>query len=436
MRTSVGPVAVGVGAGLVVAGSVLAAAGAAYPLDGFERTGIRRLRAYALVQEGELQGPSLPPGARMGLEEVQLRLLDRPQLDVGVDTPRDAALQAGLEAVFEQNASDYAVALLDITDPERPRYAAMNETRTYLPGSVGKILVMTGLFDALGDLFPDPTERLRLLRATEVTADRFIRTDSHTVPVVDLQAPGEPSLTHRPIREGDRFSLFEWVDHMVSPSSNAAGATVWKEAISLRHFGDAYPPSTEAQRAFFDDTPAAELQRLSVDTLERPLRRVGLDTGQLRQGTLFTATGARIVPGVSSYASPLQLLRWLMRLEQGRLVDAWSSLEMKRLLYFTRNRYRYASSPALRDAAVYFKSGSFYRCVEEPGFRCGQYRGNETNIMNSVTVVENPARPDPGQTQRVYLVALMSNVLRENSAEDHRDIASRIDELVSIRPRP
>jgi len=420
--------------GAAGAGSFAGVEARAYPLDGHERTGIRRLRAYAMAQEGALRGPSLPPGARMGLEDVVLRLLDSPGLDVGSDTPRDPRLQAGLERIFPPGAGDHAVALLDVSDPERPRYAALNETRTYLPGSVGKVLVMTGLFDALAEVAPAPPERLRLLRQTEVTADRWIQTDTHDVPIVERGGGTDISLVHRPIREGDRFSLFEWVDHMVSPSANAAAAMVWREAMGLRRFEEEYPPAAEARKAFFDGTPGGELQALSLETLERPLRQAGLDTDRLRQGTLFTAAGRRLVPGVASHASPLQLLRWLVRLEQGRLVDPWSSLEMKRLLYFTRGRYRYASSPALRDAAVYFKSGSFYRCVEEEGFRCGQYRGNDINIMNSVAIVESPARPAPGEAQHVYLVALMSNVLRKNSAEDHRDAATRIEALIRDRP--
>jgi len=51
--------------------------------------------------------------------------------------------------------------------------------------------------------------------------------------------------------------------------------------------------------------------------------------------------------------------------------------------------------------------------------------------MNSVAIIENPAVPEPGETQRVYLVAMMSNVLRRNSAADHRDLATEIDRLIA-----
>lgn len=68
------------------------------------------------------------------------------------------------------------------------------------------VLVMTGLFAALADLHPDPSGRLRILRETEVVADRFAMPNSHAVPIVDLAAR---TLLHRSIQLGDRFNLFE-----------------------------------------------------------------------------------------------------------------------------------------------------------------------------------------------------------------------------------
>ena len=113
------------------------------------------------------------------------------------------------------------------------------------------------------------------------------------------------------------------------------------------------------------------------------------------------------------------------------MVDAWSSLEMKRYLYMTKKRYRYVYAPELSEAAVYFKSGSLYKCAPEEGFRCGKYRGNVQNLMNSVAIVEAPAKDGPGQ--RRYIVALMSNVLRKNSAWDHSRLGAAIDEVVATR---
>jgi hypothetical protein len=120
------------------------------------------------------------------------------------------------------------------------------------------------------------------------------------------------------------------------------------------------------------------------------------------------------------------LLRYLIRLEQGKLVDPFSSREIKRLLYMTQGRIRYASSPALGNAAVYFKSGSLYKCKAEPDFECRKYHGNVVNMLNSVAVVESPA----AEKKLFYMVAVMSNVLRKNSAVVHQTLATRLHQLI------
>ena len=118
-----------------------------------------------------------------------------------------------------------------------------------------------------------------------------------------------------------------------------------------------------------------------------------------------------------------------MKLEQGKLVDHWSSLELKRLLYMTQRRIRYASSPALNDAAVFFKSGSLYRCRPEEGFVCRKYQGNVENLMNSVAIVESPA----GEPRLFYMVAITSDVKKKNSAAEHQALASRLHALLKER---
>jgi hypothetical protein len=92
----------------------------------------------------------------------------------------------------------------------------------------------------------------------------------------------------------------------------------------------------------------------------------------------------------------------------------------------TEWRIRYASSPALRDSAVYFKSGSLYKCKQEPDFKCGKYMGNVRNYMNSVAIVET----DSDGRQLDYMVTLISNVLRKNSAVEHQTLATRIHRLI------
>jgi hypothetical protein len=96
------------------------------------------------------------------------------------------------------------------------------------------------------------------------------------------------------------------------------------------------------------------------------------------------------------------------------------------MLYMTERRIRYASSPALADSAVYFKSGSLYSCRKEEGFKCRKYHGNVRNYMNSVAIIESPA----GENRLHYIVTLISNVLRKNSAVDHQTLATRIHRII------
>jgi hypothetical protein len=115
-------------------------------------------------------------------------------------------------------------------------------------------------------------------------------------------------------------------------------------------------------------------------------------------------------------------MEYLVAMEKGKLVDAWSSREIKRLMYITERRIRYGSSGVLRPSAVYFKSGSLYSCMPEEGFVCKKYHGNKRNYMNSTAIIETQA----GQDRLYYMVTVLSNVLRKNSAQDHRDLARAI----------
>jgi hypothetical protein len=116
-------------------------------------------------------------------------------------------------------------------------------------------------------------------------------------------------------------------------------------------------------------------------------------------------------------------------MEQGRLVDEWSSRQLKRLLYMTERRIRYASAPALKDAAVYFKSGSLYSCQPEEGFKCGKYKGNKVNYMNSVAIVEQEVE---GKKLH-YVVIVISNVLRKNSAVEHQALGTEMHRMIKQR---
>jgi hypothetical protein len=228
----------------------------------------------------------------------------------------------------------------------------------------------------------------------------------------------------------DEFRLSEWLDHAISASANGAGSVVWREAMLIREFGERYPLSWEESEAFFANTPKARLGALAQSIIAEPLHAMGLDTEAIRQGSFWTRAAQQRVPGVTSFATPRELARFMLRIEQGRVVDEWSSLEMKKYMYMTKRRYRYVYAPELNQSAAFFKSGSLYACKPEEGFRCRRYMGNSRNFMNSIATIESPVGPDPELT---YVVAMISNVLRFNSAWDHSRFGAAIHEMIRTR---
>jgi len=388
-----------------------------YPLDGYEYTGLMRLEVQRLVQLGKAPGTKRPPGELLPMSEVDLRLLDHRDLQL---PPPDAALTATVKRLLGPAADRYGIGLLDLSDLDHVRYAEWNGNQHQNPGSVGKLMVALALFQALADIHPDDiAARERLLRETIITADAFSVYDHHTVPKWNAT---NRTLSRAPIHEGDQASLWTYVDWMMSPSSNSAAGMVQKQLILMKHYGKAYPPSPEEAQRFLKETPKTQLAEIFAEAIQGPVTRNGLDLNNLRQGSFFTHQGKLRVPGTSSYATPRELVKYMLLMEQGKLVDVWSSREIKRLLYVTERRIRYGSSGALRDSAVYFKSGSLYSCQPEPGFTCTKYHGNKRNYMNSAAIIESPA----GQNRLYYMVAVLSNVLRKNSAEDHRDLARAV----------
>lgn len=407
----------------------------AYPVDASERTGILRLEAYDIASRGEARGKVIPLGALLPEAKVLLRLADQPHF---VLPSQDPDLTSGLRAFLGADASRYGVAFLDMSDPTRPRYAEINGSLAQSPGSVGKVLIALALFQQLADTYPADVEaRRRVLRETQVVADGFIRNDDHLVPVyTPVQGDVAGDLGHRPVVEGDSANLWTWLDWMLSASSNAAASIVLKETLLLAKFGADYPVDTVTADRFFASTPKSELSRMLRDVLDGSARRNGIDTGRFRQGAFFTRTGKARVPGGSSVATAHELMRFIVLMEQGKLVDAFSSIEIKKLLYLTEPRMRYSSASELDNSAVYFKSGSLYSCQPEKGYDCGKYLGNRWNFMNSVAIVEGFAY----EPRIDYAVVVLSNVLKKNSAEVHRDLASEIHRFIvsfyAARPVP
>ena len=397
-----------------------------YPLDGYKDTGIVRLEAYRIAQQGS-DGGVLPFGAMLATRSIGLSLTDFPDFEI---PPVDTEFSADLVEVLGGDAGGYGVAVLDLTDPTQPVYAAHQPDRQMHPASVGKVLVAVGFFQALADAYPgDLSARQKILNDTIVTADRFIRRDHHEVPFWEF---GDEVIERRPIVEGDAANLWTWLDWMMSPSSNAAGSIVLQQAMLLQHFGKTYPVSAKQGTAYFAETSPARLRADLVSVLQDSLRRSGLNPGRLRQGSFFTREGRARVPGGKSWASSRAWMDLLVAMEKGQLVDPWSSAQIKKLLYLTEQRIRYASAPALDGAAVFYKSGSLYKCRSEKGFVCRNYQGNQWNFMNSIAVVESIRR----SPKLRYAVVVNSNVLRKNAVEEHRALAARIHRLLEERHPP
>ncbi|HPF50066.1 MAG TPA: hypothetical protein PK335_00760 [Draconibacterium sp.] len=402
---------------------ILADFASAYPIDGYALTGIRRLLRLQMILNGEIKDTKPIEGAQKTLADIHLQLMNL-KGDSLVTLPKtDPVLQKKLGSLFPNLDESYSVTLLDITPGKPIRYATRQETRGFQPGSVGKLAVVAALFTELQRIYPNSFEkRQQLLKNKSVRAGRWAMTDEHTVPFFD---PETKKLVKRTVKEDDVFTIYEWVDHMLSVSNNGAASVVWREAILMRHFGKDYPALNEEQAIqFFKTFPKDSLRRLANLVVNEPLQELGITKEEWRLGSMFTQGAKSFIPGEGgSIGCPQGLMKYLIALESGKIVDVKSSLEIKRLLYMTDRRIRYATSPRLTKAAVYFKSGSLYKCKKEEGFECKKYMGNVENYMNSVAIVEHP-------DGTVYLVALMSNVLKKNSNIDHQTLATYIDDVI------
>ncbi len=395
-----------------------------YPIDGYEYSGIKRLKRLEMINTGEISdGTKIPSGALKSLSDIKLLLKDRKNIRLDDFFKSDEFLQQRINGMFRGLDRSYSLALLDISDPDSIRYAHRNENLGYQPGSVGKIAVLVALFDQLNKIYPDSYEkRVELLKTREVKAGQWGLTDEHTVPIFNIDTK---KLVKRQVIASDVFSLFEWADHMMSVSNNGAASIVWREALLMHAFREKYPSlSQEDADAYFKNTPRSELTNLANDVVNLPLRELGIGHDEWRLGSFFTRGANNYVGDKGgSTGTPLGLMKFLIQLEQGKVIDEASSLEMKRLMYMTDRRIRYAQAAALKDAAVYFKSGSLYKCDRVKDPNCGKYKGNVFNYMNSVAIVEHPDNCN-------YIVVLMSNVLGKNSASDHMSLALSIDKFI------
>ena len=392
-----------------------------YPIDGYESTGISRLLRLERIKKDSTQKLSLPIGAQLPLNCIELQLT-QVEDSISEILQEDEAFAEKLRKVIP--SGNYSLTILDMSDPQHLKYMGHKESLGYQPGSVGKLTVITALFTQLHNICPESWEaRKAILKNKRVKAGDWAIYDHHTIPDYDIE---NDKLVKRKVSPNDVFTLYEWADHMMSVSNNGAASVVWREALLMAAFKDKYEYLTQEEvDEYFKNTPKKELTLLANQIVNEPLRKIGITHDEWRLGSFFTSGANKYVGDIGgSIGTPLGLMKYLVQLEQGKVVDKPSSLEIKRLMYMTDRRIRYAYAQELKDAAVYFKSGSLYSCDRSNGKACGEYAGNVYNYMNSVAIVEHP-------NGKKYMVCLMTNVLRKNSAWDHMVLASKIDEVIN-----
>jgi hypothetical protein len=393
-----------------------------YPIDGYERSKIvRLLDIQNTLKKGE-DYKRIPFGGFAKMEDIKLNLVDINQKSIDDLLVEDPEFAKKFNGFFP--GSGYSAAIMDITDPNDLKYAAFRENVGYQPGSVGKIAVLNALFNEMAKIYPNDFDaRISLLCNKRVKSGIWGVGDHHTIPIYDSI---KDKLTKRQVIASDEFTLFEWADHMVSVSNNGAASVVYREAMLMSAFGNKYPRlSEEDALKYFEDTPRDSLTNLANEVVNNPLRTIGITEDDWRLGGVFTNGPDKYVGRKGgSIGTPKGLMKYLVQLEQGKVVDSLSSLEMKRILYLTDRRIRYAKSSRLDSARVFFKSGSFYSCDRSKPTYCGEYAGNKFNYMNSVITVEHP-------NGKKYIVCLMTNVLSKNSAGAHMYLASSIDKAIT-----
>lgn len=119
-----------------------------------------------------------------------------PQLQLALEV---AMGQAGLAAELGRRA--LGVALVDITDRERPRVAAINGDRTFYAASLPKIAVMLAVFEkaSRGELEIDEQTRLQLYR--------MIRISSNADSTALMQKVGKPYIAE--VLRSPRYRLYD-----------------------------------------------------------------------------------------------------------------------------------------------------------------------------------------------------------------------------------
>ncbi len=172
---------------------------ATYPIDGYDETGIRRLKRLQLIMSGEIKEKMPIVGAQKSICDITLNLQNAKGDSLNKLPKPDARLQKSLDALFPNLDESYSIAALDITPGKPLRYAARKEMGRYQPGSVGKIAVAAGFFTEISKIYPNSFEKRQdLMRIKQVRAGKWAMVDEHTVPFFDP----ETNVLRKAHREG------------------------------------------------------------------------------------------------------------------------------------------------------------------------------------------------------------------------------------------
>jgi len=394
----------------------------AYPIDGYKYTGIDRLMYHWKIYQDSTIDTKLKGGAFLMMEDIHLSLVGE---NYNWNQSDDKSMQNSVNNIFRSLEPQYSLSIMDISEPNNIKYASMREDVGYQPGSVGKLAITVALFYELARVYDNDWDKIHaVLYTKKVKAGPWGVPNHHTVPFYDIE---KDKYTKRKIVPSDEFTLYEWLDHMMSKSSNAAASILMREAMLVHVMDSYYDCATyDEMDAIFENTGKSILADLCEDIMNCPLRELGIGEDEWRLGGFFTRGAEPYVPRQGgSIGTTKGLMKYMLAMEQGKIVNERISLEIKRLMYLTDRRIRYASSRSIADDAVYFKSGSLYSFKDEPGFVRKAYAGNRYNYMNSIAIVEKQ-----DSTNKKYMVALMSNVLRKNSVGEHYGLASQMDRLV------
>ena len=111
-------------------------------------------------------------GAQRSIEDIKLNLSGSGETRLQDLPAVDPLLQKSIDQIFPNLDESYSITVLDIT-PGRPlRYACRQEKKQYQPGSVGKLLVVAGLFHELQKIYPDSFEKRQDLVKEQVRQRR------------------------------------------------------------------------------------------------------------------------------------------------------------------------------------------------------------------------------------------------------------------------